>query len=133
MLDEAEKQCDLHLRIRDRLMEEVYHTIKIWLKDNFHKAALSGLKESKEIEDLFRKAQKPWAKLYTKVDKAKRDYHGVCKAERSAINQNRNAQNDSSISQDQLKKLSEKVDKCSEEKEKLRDTYQKVNYYDLSL
>lgn len=54
------------------------------------------------MEDSFKKAQKPWAKLLAKVDKAKADYHNACKTEKSAANQERNATGDSSLSQDQV-------------------------------
>lgn len=60
------------------------------------------IKERKDMEDAFKKAQKPWAKLLQKVDKAKSDYHIACKTERSASNQERNASGDSSVSPDQV-------------------------------
>lgn len=63
------------------------------------------IKERKEMEDLFKKAQKPWAKHLAKVEKTKADYHGACKTEKTATNQERNASADSSISQDQVCKI----------------------------
>lgn len=54
------------------------------------------------MDDQFKKAQKPWAKLLAKVDKAKSDFHTSCKTEKSASNQERNASGDSSFSQDQV-------------------------------
>lgn len=122
--EEADKRCDMHSRVKDRLMEEVYNTVKMWHKDNYHTTLLKGIKESSEQEEAFRKAQKPWAKLYAKVDKTKKDYHTACKAEKTAIQQDKNAQNDSGVSQDQLKKLSEKVDRLRDEKEKARTAYE---------
>ena len=50
----------------------------------------------------FKKAQKPWAKQLAKVTKCKMDYHNACKNERTALNQERNANADSSLSQDQV-------------------------------
>lgn len=61
-----------------------------------------NIKERKDMEDAFKKAQKPWVKLLQKVDKAKGDYHTACKTEKSATNQERNASGDSSISVDQV-------------------------------
>lgn len=60
------------------------------------------IKERKEMEDSFKKAQKPWAKVLAKVNKTKVDYHTACKTEKSASNQERNASADSSLSPDQV-------------------------------
>jgi len=54
------------------------------------------------MEESFKKAQKPWCKLLTKVNKTKNEYHIACKAEKSASNQERNATADSSLSMDQV-------------------------------
>jgi hypothetical protein len=40
--------------------------------------------------------------LIVKVEKSKSDYHMACKNEKTAINQERNANADSSLSQDQV-------------------------------
>ena len=63
---------------------------------------MGQLKERRDTEDSFRKAQKQWAKLYEKLGKAKHDYHAACKTEKSALNQERNASGDSGISPDQV-------------------------------
>lgn len=60
------------------------------------------IKERKEMEDMFKKAQKPWAKHLTKVEKCKAEYHTACKMEKSASNLERNASGDSSLSPDQV-------------------------------
>ena len=63
---------------------------------------MGQLKEKKDTEDNFKKAQKQWSKLYEKVNKARHDYHAACKGERSALNQERNATGDSALSPDQV-------------------------------
>lgn len=60
------------------------------------------LRERRELDEAFKKAQKPWAKLLAKVDRSRTDYHAACKGERSATNQERNAGADTSLSPDQV-------------------------------
>ena len=55
------------------------------------------------MDDAFKKAQKPWAKFLHKVNKSKSDYHNACKSEKSAINMERNASGDSSVSEDHVR------------------------------
>lgn len=66
------------------------------------KQSMMTLKERKEMEDAFKKAQKPWSKILQKVEKAKNEYHNSCKSERTAANMERNASADSSFSPDQV-------------------------------
>ncbi|OXA53001.1 protein kinase C and casein kinase substrate in neurons protein 1 isoform X2 [Folsomia candida] len=122
VLIEADRLCDLHSGIRDELQNDVVNQIRGWQKDTYHKNVMN-LKERKEMEDLFKKAQKPWAKILQKVNKAKADYHNACKNEKSALNQERNAASDSSLSPDQVKKLQDRVSKSKEEVQKTREKY----------
>lgn len=132
VLVEAERLCDLHTRVKDKLNNGVTTDIKLWQKDSYHKSMMQ-LKEKKEMDDAFKKAQKPWAKLLAKVNKAKTDYHTACKNEKSAVTQERNANSDSSVSQDQLKKLQDRVQKGKEEVQKSKERYesslQEINSY----
>lgn len=52
------------------------------------------------------------------------DYHTACKSERSAVNQERNASGDTSLSPDQVKKLQDRVTKAKEEVLKTREKYE---------
>ena len=104
VLNEADRRCELHLRVKDNLVNDVIQSIKNWQKDNYHKQ-LMQIKERKELDDQFKRAQKPWVKLLEKVEKAKSGYHIACKNEKSAVNQERNATKDSSLSQDSVRSL----------------------------
>lgn len=53
---EADKRCDLHLLVRDNLVQKVVPDIKQWQKDNFHKTMMQ-LKEKKEFDDAFKKVR----------------------------------------------------------------------------
>ncbi|XP_055941031.1 protein kinase C and casein kinase substrate in neurons protein 1-like isoform X4 [Argiope bruennichi] len=125
VLIEADRRCDMHLRIKDQLLNDVITQIKQWQKDNFHKSMMQ-LKEKKEMEDSFKKAQKPWSKLLARVNKAKADYHQACKNERSAVNQERNASADTSLSPDQVTKLQDRVTKCKYEAQRAKERYEQA-------
>ncbi|XP_065333476.1 protein kinase C and casein kinase II substrate protein 3 isoform X4 [Cloeon dipterum] len=126
VLVEADRLCDLHTKVRDNICNDVITQVKNWQKENYKKSMMQ-IKERKDMEDNFKKAQKPWAKLLTKVNKAKADYHNACKTEKSAANQERNATGDSSLSQDQrnnlVKKMQDRVQKSKEEVQKCKDKY----------
>lgn len=119
---ESERLGDLHLKIKDNLCNDVMSQMKSWQKETYHKSMMQ-IKERKDMEDAFKKAQKPWAKLLQKVNKAKQDYHGACKAEKSAANQERNASGDTSISPDQVKKMQDRVQKSKEDVQKGKEKY----------
>ncbi|XP_022657418.1 protein kinase C and casein kinase substrate in neurons protein 1-like isoform X2 [Varroa jacobsoni] len=120
---EAERVCEVHLRVKERLLVDVVQEVKRWQKDNFQRNMMQQLKQKKEMDDAFKKAQKQWAKMLEKVERAKADYHAACKQERSAQNQQRNAGADSSLSPDQMKKLGDRVEKCREDVARCRDKY----------
>ncbi|XP_014207471.1 protein kinase C and casein kinase substrate in neurons protein 1 isoform X2 [Copidosoma floridanum] len=136
VLVEADRLCDLHTRIRDNLCNNIVQQVKTWQKDTYHKTMMT-LKEKKDMDDAFKKAQKPWSKILQKVEKAKSDYHNSCKSERSAANMERNACADSSLSPDQkaltVKKLQDRVQKSKEEVQKAKEKYesalQEINQY----
>jgi len=132
ILTESERLSDVHLKVKENLCAGEIQQIKSWQKDNYHKNMIQ-IKERKEMEDLFKKAQKPWAKHLGKVEKTKADYHGACKTEKTASNQERNANADSSLSPDQIKKMQDRVQKTKDEVQKCREKYeqalQEINKY----
>lgn len=58
---------ELHMEVKAALMGEDYEKLKNWQRDAYHKQMIGGFKETKEAEDGFRKAQKPWAKKLKEV------------------------------------------------------------------
>merc|ERR1712223_1340077 len=123
VLVESDRRCDLHNRGKEDLLLKVNSQLKTWQRENYHKQLLQ-LKEKKEMDEQFKKAQKPWSKLLVKVNKAKSDYQAACKAEKTAVNIERNAGGDSSLSQDHLKKLQDRVSKAKDAVSKSKDTYE---------
>ncbi len=87
-------------------------------------------------------AQKPWAKLYVKVDKYKREFHTATKNLKMAETQENNSKLDGSVPPDQVNKkilfeclffilkfivqrakVAEKVERCRKEKESAKVKY----------
>lgn len=55
MLDEADRLADIHLDIKDRLLNEVQAQIKDWKNEHYKKQMVGGCKEAKNFEEEFRK------------------------------------------------------------------------------
>ncbi len=66
-MTEAEKVSELHQDVKNKLINEDFEKVKNWQKDSYHKQMMGGFKETKEAEEGFRKAQKPWAKKLKEV------------------------------------------------------------------
>ncbi|XP_069484320.1 protein kinase C and casein kinase substrate in neurons protein 2 isoform X1 [Ambystoma mexicanum] len=126
LMTEAEKVSDLHLNIKHALMSEDFEKIKNWQKDAFHKQMIGGFKETKEAEDGFRKAQKPWAKKLKEVDGSKKAYHAACKEEKLAISRENNSKADPALNPEQLKKLQDKVERSKQDVLKTKEKYEKA-------
>jgi len=121
MLAEAENVGNVHMGIKDSLHAEM-ENVKTFKKEHYHKQMLGGYKETKELEQDFAKAQKPWAKLLKKVNEAKKKYYDMCKEERLA-----QAHENAAKSQDapeKIKKLQEVVEKKGIDREMLKAKYE---------
>ncbi|XP_056280842.1 protein kinase C and casein kinase substrate in neurons protein 2 isoform X4 [Pseudoliparis swirei] len=122
---EAEKVSELHMEVKSTLMGEDYEKLKNWQRDSFHKQMIGGYKETKEAEDGFRKAQKPWAKKLKEMEIIKKSYHSACKEEKLAASRENNGKLESNNTPEAQKKLQEKVEKCQQEAQKTKERYQK--------
>ncbi|XP_056133638.1 protein kinase C and casein kinase substrate in neurons protein 2 isoform X3 [Lampris incognitus] len=122
---EAEKVSELHMEVKAALMGEDYERLKNWQKDAYHKQMIGGFKETKEAEDGFRKAQKPWAKKLKEVETMKKTYHSACKEEKLATSRETNSKLESNNNPEALKKLQDKVEKCQQEMQKTKERYEK--------
>ncbi len=108
VLNEADKVAEIHLSTHNVLIEELNNDIKNWQKTNYVKSIVNQLKITKEYEEEFKKAQKPWSKKYLVVEKTKKDYHSACKSFQSAKVQHANSLADSTISPDQVSHILKK-------------------------
>ncbi|XP_061815518.1 protein kinase C and casein kinase substrate in neurons protein 2 isoform X4 [Nerophis lumbriciformis] len=122
---EAEKVSELHMEVKASLMSEDFEKLKNWQRDAYHKQMIGGFKETKEAEDGFRKAQKPWAKKLKEVETMKKSYHSACKEEKLAASRETNSKLESNNNPEAQKKLQEKVEKCQQEAHKTKERYEK--------
>ncbi|KAJ8265444.1 hypothetical protein COCON_G00145430 [Conger conger] len=125
VMTEADKVSELHQEVKNGLLNEDLEKVKNWQKDSYHKQMMGGFKESKEADEGFKKAQKPWAKKLKEMETAKKTYHMACKEEKLAATREANGKADASITPDQQKKLHEKVDKCKQDVQKAKEKYEK--------
>uniref|UniRef100_A0A1I8F1E8 FCH domain-containing protein n=1 Tax=Macrostomum lignano TaxID=282301 RepID=A0A1I8F1E8_9PLAT len=95
--------------IRNRLVDNVQAELKSWQKENYHKSALppQRLKNSKDLEDKFQKAQKPWAKQYKHVQDCKKRPIILPARLSLACSSSKQAAGDSAQQPEAIKKLSE--------------------------
>nr|XP_046234819.1 protein kinase C and casein kinase substrate in neurons protein 2 isoform X4 [Scatophagus argus] len=122
---EAEKVSELHMEVKAALMGEDYEKLKNWQRDAYHKQMIGGFKETKEADDGFRKAQKPWAKKLKEMETMKKSYHAACKEEKLAASRETNSKLESNNNPEAQKKLQEKVEKCQQEVQKTKERYEK--------
>ncbi|XP_051885057.1 protein kinase C and casein kinase substrate in neurons protein 3 isoform X2 [Pristis pectinata] len=122
----ADKLSELHLEMQRHLAGADSANVKQWQRESYHKQLVGGFKETREAEDEFCKAQKPWVKKLKEVEAAKRNYHGARKEERAAQIRESNGRADQSVAPDQLRKLQERVQRSSQEVEKGRERYEKA-------
>lgn len=118
---EADALSDVHLGVRERLINEIHSSLKRWSKETFHKDIIGRIKEKEEIQESFRKvglatqkkmtknvivlskqAQKPWVRRLKEVERTKKDYYSLCQKEASAMVRERNAQRDEAKSLDEV-------------------------------
>jgi Fes/CIP4 homology domain. len=85
-LKEGNERAIIHMDCWGKIHNQVVEFIKREKESKYHKAFV-GIKESKELDEEFTKAQKPWATAYGKVQRAKKNFHSACK-QRDAANMN---------------------------------------------
>jgi hypothetical protein len=103
IMAEADASAEVHQTVHDELQNDIIPSIKSWQKGKYIKSMMH-VKSTKDFEEEFKRAQKPWAKLYVKVDKYKREYHTATKNLKMAEIQDNNTKLDGSgsVTQEQV-------------------------------
>ncbi|XP_071974853.1 protein kinase C and casein kinase substrate in neurons protein 3 isoform X1 [Engystomops pustulosus] len=125
-LNAADALSEIHTELRNHLWDEDSGKMRDWQKEAYHKQMIGGFRETKEAEEGFSKAQKPWVKKLKDVETAKKRYHAARKDERSAQVREDHSKADASVSQEQIRKLQERVERCNQEAEKEKAVYEKA-------
>lgn len=125
ILEESKELSKVHYDMKERFGDEIVKTIALFKKENHHSSTFRGIKEIREIDEGFEKAQRNWKKLYEKVESSKKNYHNACKQEKSAHQVLQAQKNDTSLSSDYVEKARERLIKCQEDVQKYKNIYDK--------
>lgn len=74
-MNAADKLSEIHMELKEKLMNEDSEKIRNWQKDAFHKQMIGGFRETKDADEGFRKAQKPWVRKLKEVSLSKFTNH----------------------------------------------------------
>nr|KAG5694642.1 hypothetical protein BaRGS_014737 [Batillaria attramentaria] len=113
--EEADQLSDLHTDMAERLMNEVYSSIKQWQKENYHKSMMH-FKETKEFEDSFRKLRK----LQEKLKKCQQDVEATREKYQACLNDL------NGYTAKYIEDMTEVYDKCQEFERKRIDFFKKA-------
>uniref|UniRef100_A0A672KZQ7 Protein kinase C and casein kinase II substrate protein 3-like n=1 Tax=Sinocyclocheilus grahami TaxID=75366 RepID=A0A672KZQ7_SINGR len=103
-MNAADRLSEIHMELKEKLVVEDSEKIRNWQKDAFHKQMIGGFRETKDADEGFRKAQKPWVRKLKDVESTKKSYHQARKEERTSLTRETHAKADPTKSQDEVQK-----------------------------
>lgn len=113
--------ADMHVEIADNL-KMVVNRLKAWQRDNYIKGMIHN-KTVKEFDDDFKKAQKPWIKAQSRLQKAKREFHSTSRLLSAAETIKTSADCDLSLTAENKKKAVERYERARREKASSEQRY----------
>jgi hypothetical protein len=125
ILIEGKRQGDLHNELNKKL-NQLANNISEWRVSNYHKAIAGQWKEVKQVEEGFSKAQKPWEKILSRCNKAKKMYYQSAQELESTKISLGHLESTTSgdINLEHLSKLREKKERLEKERDKNKEKYQ---------
>eukprot|EP00794_Sanderia_malayensis_P018151 gene18151-19962_t len=111
VLTEAQDRARIHVDCYGKLHNQVVESVKTWKNQQYHKNFMGYWKETKELDEEFTKAQKPWGEGFNKVQRAKRNYHSACKNHEIASEALSTASKEEGFAPEKRKKLEDTVSK----------------------
>jgi len=129
---EANETADIHLDVRQKLTGSSLESIKHWKNSNYQKTFVKW-KQTAAAQEGFDKVQRPWAKRFLKVEKAKKAYHLAARTLEQTKGQLDIYERDAMTTSDALKKMKDKLSKAETECDKTRDKYRdRLNELDMA-
>ncbi|XP_052457073.1 protein kinase C and casein kinase II substrate protein 3-like [Carassius gibelio] len=125
-MNAADRLSEIHMELKEKLAVEDSEKIRNWQKDAFHKQMIGGFRETKDADDGFRKAQKPWVRKLKDVESTKKIYHQARKEERTALTRETHAKADPTKSPEEVRKFTDRLEKCTQEAEKAKERYERA-------
>ncbi|XP_067256193.1 protein kinase C and casein kinase substrate in neurons protein 3 isoform X2 [Chanodichthys erythropterus] len=125
-MNAADRLSEIHMELKEKLVVEDSEKIRNWQKEAFHKQMIGGFRETKDADEGFRKAQKPWVRKLKDVESTKKSYHQARKEERTALTRENHAKADPTKSQEEVRKFTDRLEKCTQEAEKAKERYERA-------
>uniref|UniRef100_A0A3Q3RYT7 Protein kinase C and casein kinase substrate in neurons protein 2-like n=1 Tax=Mastacembelus armatus TaxID=205130 RepID=A0A3Q3RYT7_9TELE len=116
----TERLSALHNSISQSLIAEEGDRVKTWQRETFPKIIFCGFRESYDNNTSFSRAQKPWSKKLMKLEKARVAYHKSCQKEQTALEKEKQANENAEMSPGKKQKITDAREKATEEKQKVR-------------
>ncbi|PWA21940.1 hypothetical protein CCH79_00015642 [Gambusia affinis] len=114
----TERLAALHSSISQSLVAEEGERVKTWQKETFPKKLFCGFKESYDNKTSFSRAQKPWSKKLTKLEKVRLAYHKACQKEQAALEKEKQVNDNPALSEEKKLKTAEAKERAAEERER---------------
>jgi protein kinase C and casein kinase substrate in neurons protein len=132
LLKTGDDAAEIHFDLCKKIASSSIHKVRQWVTENYQKHILTILVK-KQFQEEFEEAQKPWAKSYEKMIKAKKDYYSSIKKTKSTEQAAKFSQSSSDKSEDQKRKLQQEAELAKSEQERARERYKdEVHAMDLS-